>query len=117
MTKHSKRRKPSDSDLRANPLIGGSKGVTMAHATPNDLEESQGRNTVEGDVENDVNRQGGIDKAAGRRRRRTASLRKRATWRRPVAESEPQRQCHDAQCRHDKERTRPVRAVEPTRAP
>ena len=66
MTKHPKKRKPSDSDLDDNPLIGGSKGVTMAHATPDDVEQSQGVNTVEGDVENDPNRQGGIDKMAGR---------------------------------------------------
>jgi hypothetical protein len=66
MTKHTKTRIPTDADLRANPLIGGSKGASMAKTTPDELEESQGRNTVEGDVENDVNRQGGIDKAAGR---------------------------------------------------
>jgi len=66
MTKHPKTQKPSDSDLRANPLIGGSKGANMAQATPDELEEAQGRNTVEGDVENDVNRQGGIDKAVAR---------------------------------------------------
>src|SRR5437016_3531229 len=62
---------PPDLDLRRNPLIGGSKGATMAGVTPDELEESQGANTVEGDVENDVNPQGGIDKAVGRNARRT----------------------------------------------
>ena len=66
MTKHAKTREPTDADLRGNPLIGGSKGATMARATPDDLEASEGSNTIEGDVENDTNAQGGIDKAVGR---------------------------------------------------
>lgn len=60
MTKHAKTKRPSDIDLHRNPLIGGSKGVTMAQATPDDLEDI-GENTFEGDVENDTNPQGGID--------------------------------------------------------
>src|SRR5205823_9516034 len=50
-------------DLVRNPLIGGSKGVTMAQAGPDDLDQLAGANTIEGDVENDTNSQGGIDKA------------------------------------------------------
>ena len=64
--KHPKSRKPTDSDLRNNPLIGGSKGTTMAGVTPDELEEDQGVNTIEGDVENDTNAQGGVDKAVAR---------------------------------------------------
>jgi hypothetical protein len=71
MTKHQKTKQPSDLDLHRNPLIGGSKGATMAGVTPDELEQSQGANTIEGDVENDVNPQGGIDKAVGRNARRT----------------------------------------------
>jgi hypothetical protein len=59
-------RKPSDADLRSNPLIGGSKGTTLAGATPDDLEEWQGANTMEGDLENDVNAAGGINKSESR---------------------------------------------------
>ena len=40
MPKHQKRQKPSDADLERNPLIGGSKGTTMAGVTPDDLEAS-----------------------------------------------------------------------------
>jgi hypothetical protein len=66
MTRHPKMRKPSDADLRNNPLIGGSKGTTLAGATPDDLEEWQGANTMEGDLENDVNAAGGINKSESR---------------------------------------------------
>jgi hypothetical protein len=62
MPRHLKKAKPSDSDLRNNPLIGGSKGVTMAGATPDELEEAEGANTFEGDVGSDTNPHGGIDK-------------------------------------------------------
>jgi hypothetical protein len=34
----------------------------MAGASPEDLEEIEGVNTIEGDVENDTNAQGGVDK-------------------------------------------------------
>ena len=61
-TKHLKTKRPSDADLKRNPLIGGSKGVTRSHATPDELEDTQGTNTVEGDVENDTEAQGGISK-------------------------------------------------------
>jgi hypothetical protein len=61
MTKHAKSSRPSDIDLYRNPLIGGSKGVTMAQLTPDDLEDAEGENTFEGDIENDTNRLGGID--------------------------------------------------------
>lgn len=70
-TKHPKTIRPSDADLYRNPLIGGSKGVTMAQASLDDLEQIEGENTIEGDVENDTNPQGGIDeedrRASGRR--------------------------------------------------
>jgi len=72
-TKHLKTRRPSDKDLDQNPLIGGSKGVTMAHATLEDLEDAEGANTFEGDVENDTNRQGGIDKSEVPNKRRDPS--------------------------------------------
>ena len=74
MSKHQKTKKPSDADLKRNPLIGGSKGVTMAGITPDELEQSEGTNTIEGDVENDTNRQGGIDKTSSRNSRRTPHL-------------------------------------------
>ena len=74
MPKHPKTRRPTDADLKGNPLIGASKGATMAHATPDDVEAAQGENTIEGDVLNDVNPQGGIDKADARNSRRKPHL-------------------------------------------
>lgn len=71
MSKHIKQATPSDKDLDFNPQIGGSKGVNIVGATPDELEEFEGENTFEGDVENDTNPQGGIDKpgrAAAERR-------------------------------------------------
>jgi len=70
-SKHPKQTKPTDVDLDRNPLIGGSKGLTMAQAGPEDLEDLEGENTIEGDVENDTNAQGGIDKEVVRDRRRS----------------------------------------------
>jgi len=72
MTKHPKTKKPTDADLKDNPLIGSSKGVTMAGVTPDELEQSEGANSIEGDVENDTNT--GIDKATSRNRRRTPHM-------------------------------------------
>jgi hypothetical protein len=69
-SKHPKLERPTDADLVRNPLIGGSKGVTMAQASLDDLEQLGGANTIEGDVENDTNAQGGIDKAEVMNRRR-----------------------------------------------
>ena len=69
-TKHVKLNRPTNVDLHRNPLIGGSKGVTMAQVTPDELEEFAGVNTIEGDIENDTNPLGGIDKAEVRDRRR-----------------------------------------------
>jgi hypothetical protein len=66
-TKHVKLKKPSDVDLRRNPLIGGSKGVTMAQASADDLAEFEGVNTFEGDVYNDTNPEGGIEDVRQRR--------------------------------------------------
>src|SRR3954468_10474773 len=71
--KHLKGSKPSDADLYRNPMIGGSKGTAMAQVTAEDLEEIAGENTIEGDVENDTNAQGGIDKAEVNDRREPAS--------------------------------------------
>jgi len=70
MTKHFKTRRPTDADLTGNPLIGGSKGTTMAGVTPDELEIFEGVNTIEGDRENGTNAQGGIDKQIGRGHRR-----------------------------------------------
>jgi hypothetical protein len=64
--KHLKTERPTDSDLRGNPAIGASKGATMAHATPDEVEDALGENTFEGDVGNDVNPQGGVDQNAAR---------------------------------------------------
>ncbi len=55
--KHPKTPKPIDKDLVEDPGIGRSPGI----ATPEDDEFLKGDNTVEGDVANDVNRQGGVD--------------------------------------------------------
>jgi len=68
--KHVKLSRPTNVDLVRNPLIGGSKGMTMAGVTPDELEELVGASTFEGDIENDTNPQGGIDKAEVRDRRR-----------------------------------------------
>ncbi|WP_246175668.1 hypothetical protein [Bradyrhizobium paxllaeri] len=68
--KHVKLSKPTNADLHRNPLIGGSKGAAMAQVTPDELEEFEGANTFEGDIENDTNAQGGIDKSEVRDRRR-----------------------------------------------
>jgi hypothetical protein len=58
-----------DADLYRNPLIGGPKGATMAQVTPEELEDFEGVNTFEGDIENNTNAQGGVDKAEVRNRR------------------------------------------------
>ncbi|MGA0594208.1 hypothetical protein [Enterovirga sp. CN4-39] len=49
---------PTDADLQGNPGIGLSKGTTMAGE---DVETIEGDSTVEGDVENETNPQGGVD--------------------------------------------------------
>ncbi|GGB53857.1 hypothetical protein GCM10011505_38590 [Tistrella bauzanensis] len=63
MSKHPKTERPSDADLRGNPMIGGSRGTTRAGVDANDLAQDQGRNTMEGDVGNDTTPQGGISKS------------------------------------------------------
>jgi len=67
MSKHEIRKgaSPFKDDLARNPGIGQSKG---SFATGEDPETLEGENTVEGDIDNDVNAQGGIDE---RRRERT----------------------------------------------
>lgn len=61
-SKHVKTTTPTDADLKGNPFIGGGKGTTAAHATPDDLEASAGETTIEGDTANDTNTFGGVDK-------------------------------------------------------
>jgi hypothetical protein len=73
-SKHRKTHRPSDRDLKDNPLIGGSKGTTMAGVTPDELDRAEGANTIEGDVENDTTPQGGVDKASARNRRRSPHI-------------------------------------------
>ena len=63
MSKHLKTSKPTDADLRGNPMIGGSKGVVRSQTDSADLEDSEGENTLEGDAMNDVNASGGLDKS------------------------------------------------------
>ena len=65
--KHPKQKRPNDSDLRGNPLIGGSKGAMIAGANADEITEATGENTFEGDLEEDVNPQRGIDKDESRR--------------------------------------------------
>ncbi len=55
-TKHVKTETPSDADLRGNPGIGTSKGMTGGD--PKDLEADS---TFEGDVENETTPEGGVD--------------------------------------------------------
>jgi hypothetical protein len=62
MSKHFKRATSTDRDLDNNPQIGGSKGARMAGITADELEELQGETTFEGDLGNDTNAQGGLDK-------------------------------------------------------
>jgi len=57
---HPKTKRPSDKDLRQNPGIGTSKG-TIKGGDLLDEEPLDGDNTFEGDVENDVTPQGGVD--------------------------------------------------------
>ncbi|MCA6120414.1 hypothetical protein J6500_00640 [Bradyrhizobium sp. WSM 1704] len=64
--KQPKPKRPSAKDFRDNPLIGASKGATMAGASNEDIDELRGANTLEGDLDNDVNAAGGIDKAVAR---------------------------------------------------
>lgn len=49
---------PLENDLDRNPGIGQSKGSFATGEKPDEIE---GDNTVEGDVENDPNAQGGVD--------------------------------------------------------
>jgi hypothetical protein len=62
MSKHIKTAKPTDADLKGNPAIGSSKGVTMGQASPEDLKDTLDENTVEGAFANDTTPQGGIRK-------------------------------------------------------
>ena len=57
---HEPEKLPAD-DLRDNPGIGQSKGMTAAGANADDFDDLEGDNTVEGDVDNDVGPGGRVD--------------------------------------------------------
>ncbi len=65
MSKQPKTTVPTDADLKGNPMIGGSKGVTEAGVTPDDVEDSEADTTIEGDTMNGTNASGGLDKNKG----------------------------------------------------
>lgn len=58
---HPKTRSPSDKDLKRNPGIDASKGTIKAGRLLDRDGALDGDNTFEGDVENDVTPQGGVD--------------------------------------------------------
>jgi hypothetical protein len=62
MSKHVTTDKPTDADLKGNPMIGGSKGQTMAKVPLGDIDEAEAENTFEGDLGNDTTPQGGVEK-------------------------------------------------------
>jgi hypothetical protein len=55
-SKHPKTDTPTDADLKGNPGIGTSKGMSGA-----DPEELEADSTFEGDVENETTPEGGVD--------------------------------------------------------
>lgn len=55
---HPKTKHPSDTDLKSNPGIGASPGMIKG---VDDIEEEDGDNTFEGDIENDAGLGGGVD--------------------------------------------------------
>ena len=57
-SKQPKTQVPTDADLKGNPGIGSSKGTTMSGQDPDTI---AGDSTFEGDVENETNREGGVD--------------------------------------------------------
>lgn len=61
-SKHDKTDKPTDADLKNNPQAGGTKGARAAGMTADDMDLAQGESTFEGDVENQTNNKGGVDK-------------------------------------------------------
>lgn len=58
---HPKTTQPTDRDLRGNPGIGTSKGTVKGGEMLDQDGALDGDNTFEGDVENDVTPEGGID--------------------------------------------------------
>jgi hypothetical protein len=58
---HPKTTTPSDKDLKENPGIGTSKGMSKAGDLLDEDAMLDGDNTFQGDVENDTNAQGGVD--------------------------------------------------------
>ncbi|ESW68080.1 hypothetical protein NKH34_11390 [Mesorhizobium sp. M1148] len=58
---HPKTKQPTDKDLRDNPGIGTSKGAVKGGDMLDENDALDGDNTFEGDVENDVTPQGGIN--------------------------------------------------------
>ena len=67
MSKQPKTTTPTDADLKGNPMIGGSKGLTGS--TSEDIEDLEGDATFEGDTESGTNPQGGIDKNPSKSRK------------------------------------------------
>lgn len=65
--RHRKTQRPTDKDLQKNPGIGTSKGTIKGGEILDEDESLDGDNTFEGDVENDVTRQGGVDPNQTRR--------------------------------------------------
>jgi hypothetical protein len=93
--RHPKLKRPTNTDLVRNPLIGGSKGVTMAQATEDDLENIEGANTFEGDVGNDTNAAGGVEDF-GRPRRHARRNGRNSGPRRPLLQG---KKTHEQQLR------------------
>lgn len=62
MSKQPKTTVPTDADLKGNPMIGGSAGVSRSGQTPDDLDDSLADTTIEGDTMNGTNDAGGLDK-------------------------------------------------------
>lgn len=60
-SQHPKTRTPSDKDLKENPGIGTSRGTIGGGDLLDEDGALDGENTFEGDVENDVTPEGGVD--------------------------------------------------------
>lgn len=59
-SKQPKTKVPTDADLKGNPGIGQSKGMTISGGDPEDL-QSDAESTFEGDTMNETKLDGGID--------------------------------------------------------
>ncbi len=60
--KHIKTDVPTDADLKANPMIGGTTALPQKGASQAEIEEAEGDTTFPGDTLNDTNAAGGINK-------------------------------------------------------